>query len=354
MVVGVASSVFIRWRHNIMRVHEALITKKEWGYMARYIGMRLLYMIPILITVAILIFTLMYFVPSDPIKAMLGETATEAQIEEARERYGLNRPFTVRISEYLFNLFFKFDFGKSYAYGIDVGNALRERFPRTLQLALMCMGFSIIFGIPIGIRCAIKANRLEDRIWMALTLLFTSMPGFWLALILVLFFSLRLGWLPSTGATSIKYYILPMLANSLGSLAGIVRQTRASVLDVIRADYVVTARAKGLSENKVIWGHALPNALIPIITICGARFGFLLGGTTITESVFTIPGIGLYMITGINQRDYNVVQGSIVYIAFIFAAMMLATDVVYAFVDPRIKAQYMGKQRKKAQSTEAA
>ena len=304
-------------------------------------------MIPILISVAVLIFVLMYFVPGDPVKIALGDSATEAQIEEARERFGLNRPFMVRMGEYLYHLFFKFSFGTSYLYGTDVGAALLERFPRTLRLALMCIGFSVVFGIPIGIRCAMKANKTEDRVWMFITLLLNSMPSFWLALLLVLFFSLRLSWFPSTGSQTLKHYILPMLANSLGSLAGIARQTRSSMLEVIRADYVVTARSKGLTENKVIWGHALPNALIPIVTVCGSRFGFLLGGTTITEQVYTIPGIGLYMLNGINQRDYNVVQGSIIYIAFMFAAMMLVTDLVYAFVDPRIKAQYVGQRRRK-------
>ena len=322
--------------------------------MLRYVGKRLLQMIPILVSVAILIFVLMYFVPGDPIKIALGDTATEAQIEEARERFGLNRPFVVRMGDYLYHLFFKFSFGESYLYGTQVGPALLERFPRTLQLALLCIAFSVVFGIPIGIRSAIKANKTEDRIWMFITLLLNSMPGFWLALLLVLTFSLRLGWFPSTGASSFKHYMLPMLANSLGSLAGIARQTRSSMLEVIRADYVVTARSKGLPENKVIWGHALPNALIPIVTVCGSRFGHLLGGTTITESVFTIPGIGLYMINGINQRDYNVVQGSVIYIAFMFSFMMLVTDLVYAFVDPRIKAQYVGRVRQKQPKKPAA
>ncbi len=322
--------------------------------MIRYVGKRLLQMIPILLSVAILIFVLMYFVPGDPVKIALGDSATEAQIEEARERFGLNRPFLVRMGDYTYNLFFKFSFGTSYLYGTDVGKALLERFPRTLRLALMCIGFSVVFGIPIGIRCAMKANKLEDRIWMFITLLLNSMPSFWLALLLVLFFSLRLGWFPSTGSSSLKHYFLPMLANSLGSLAGIARQTRSSMLEVIRADYVVTARSKGLAERVVIWGHALPNALIPIITVCGSRFGFLLGGTTITESVFTIPGIGLFMLNGINQRDYNVVQGSIIYIAFMFAGMMLVTDLIYAYVDPRIKAQYITNKQKRTTTAAAA
>lgn len=202
-------------------------------------------------------------------------------------------------------------------------------------------------GIPIGIQCAINANKASDKIWMFITMLGNSMPGFWLALLLVILFSVKLNWLPSNGDSNLKYFILPVIANSIGSLADIARQTRSSMLEVIRSDYVVTARSKGLSENDVTWKHALPNALIPIITLCGSRFGFMLGGTVIIESVFSIAGIGTYLVNGINSRDYPIVQGSIIYIAFIFAFIMLITDLIYAYVDPRIKAQYVKASAKK-------
>ncbi|MBR4289026.1 MAG: ABC transporter permease [Oscillospiraceae bacterium] len=321
--------------------------------MIRYIGKRLLTMIPILLVVAILIFCLMDFVPGDPVQIMMGDSATPAQIEEARERLGLNDLFIIRLGNYLWNLL-HLDFGTSYIFGIAVGPELLSRFPRTVTLALLCVGASVVIGVPIGISCAMNANKPIDRIWMFLTLLGNSMPGFWLALMLVILFALRLGWLPSNGIGGWKYFVLPVIANSLGSFASIARQTRSSMLEVIRSDYVVTARSKGLPEKDVIWKHALPNALIPIITICGSRFGHMLGGTTIIESVFSIPGIGLYMIDGINSRDYPVVQGSIIYIAFTFSIMMLVTDLVYAFVDPRIKAQYVREKKKqKAEKTEA-
>ena len=182
---------------------------------------------------------------------------------------------------------------------------------------------------------------------MFLTLLCNCMPGFWLALMLVLLFSLKLGWLPSSGYKSFKYFILPALTSSIGGIASIARQTRASMLEVIRSDFVTTARSKGLSEFKVIYGHALPNALIPIITICGSRFGNMLGGTTIVETIFSIPGLGSFLMSSIKARDYNCVQGCVIYIAFTFSIMMLATDLVYAAVDPRIKAQYAKKKKKK-------
>ena len=308
--------------------------------MIRYVVKRLLQMIPILLVVAILIFTLMSLVPGDPVQIMLGDNATAEQIAETRANLGLDKPFIVRLGKYLVDIL-HLDFGVSYTQGTSVGAELISRFPKTLTLAFFSILFTIILGIPIGVRCALKANKPEDKIWMFLTMLGNSMPGFWLALLLVLLFSVKLGWLPSNGDKSLIYFVLPVIANSIGSLADIARQTRSSMLEVIRSDFVVTARSKGLSETDVTWKHALPNALIPIITLCGSRFGFMLGGTVIIESVFSIAGIGTYMVNGINSRDYPIVQGSIIYIAFIFAFIMLITDLIYAFVDPRIKAQYV-------------
>lgn len=308
--------------------------------MIRYIGKRLLQMIPILIIVAILIFTLMSLVPGDPVKIMLGDNATAEQIADARASLGLDKPFVVRLGKYLVDIL-HLDFGTSYTQGTSVGKELMARFPKTLTLAFFSILFTVVIGIPIGIQCAINANKLSDKVWMFLTMLGNSMPGFWLALLLVILFSVKLNWLPSNGDSSLKYFILPVVANSIGSLADIARQTRSSMLEVIRSDFVVTARSKGLSEKAVIWKHALPNALIPIITLCGSRFGFMLGGTVIIESVFSIAGIGTYLVNGINSRDYPIVQGSIIYIAFIFAFIMLITDLIYAYVDPRIKAQYV-------------
>lgn len=315
--------------------------------MLRYIGKRLLQMIPILLVVAILIFTLMKFVPGDPVQIMLGDSATPAQIEEARQDMGLNDPFLVQLFNFLKGLL-HLDFGKSYITRMDVGEELMYRFPNTLIIAILCVGFSVCIGVPIGIQCALKADTITDRVWMFITMLCSSMPSFWLALLLVLLFSVRLGWLPPSGIGGIQYFILPVLANSIGSLAGIARQTRSSMLEVIRADYIATAKSKGISQHDVTWKHALPNALIPIITVTGARFGMMLGGTTIIESIFSIPGIGLFMLNGINNRDYPVAQGCIIYIAFTFSIMMLLTDLVYAFVDPRIKAQYIRSKKKKS------
>ena len=320
--------------------------------MLRYIGKRLLQMIPILIVVAILIFTLMYFVPGSPAQIILGNNATPVEVAQVEEELGLNKPFVVQLLNYLKDLI-HLDFGKSYLSGLRVRDELFQRFPNTLTIAFFCVLVSVVVGVPIGIRCALKADKLTDRIWLFITLLCSSMPGFWLALLLVILFSLKLGWLPSNGIGGPQYFVLPVLANSLGSLAGIARQTRASMLEVIRADFVTTAKSKGLSHRDVIWKHALPNALIPVITVIGASFGFMLGGTTIIESIFSIPGIGLYMMNGINNRDYPVVRGCILYIAVMFSIMMLITDLVYGFIDPRIKAQYV-KGKKKPEKEKAS
>lgn len=314
--------------------------------MLRYTGRRLLEMIPILLVVAVLIFLMMEFVPGDPVKIILGDTATPAQIEEVREQMGFNEPFFVRFFDF-FTRALRLDFGSSYITGTSVGEELLIRFPRTFKLAIFSVLVTVILGIPIGILCAINANRLSDRIWLIITLLANSMPSFWLALLLVMLFSLKLKWLPSSGIGSWKNYILPVVSSSIGSLAGIARQTRASMLEVIRADYVTTARAKGLKEKAVILKHALPNALIPIITVVGSQFSFLMGGTTVIESVYSFPGLGSYIIAGINNRDYPIVRGGVLYIAFTFSMMMLVIDIVYAFADPRIRAQYANASKKK-------
>lgn len=314
--------------------------------MKMYVLKRVLLLIPILLIVAILIFTLMYLIPGDPVSIALGSdaaNATPAQIEAIRASLGLNDPFLIRLKDYLTNIFLHADFGTSYIYGTSVGKELLTRLPNTVKLTVYSIIVMVVLGIPIGIRAAVKANTFEDRLSMFCSMAFDCMPVFWFALLLVLLFSKRLNWLPSFGAKSFKYFILPTLANSLGGVAGIARQTRASMLEVIRSDYVVTARAKGLSERKVIYEHALPNALIPVITLVGSRFGHMLGGTVVIETVFTIPGIGAYLISAINSRDYPVVEGCIIYIALIFSLVMLLTDLIYAFVDPRIKAQYVKK-----------
>jgi ABC-type dipeptide/oligopeptide/nickel transport system permease component len=202
-------------------------------------------------------------------------------------------------------------------------------------------------GTPLGIIAAVNHNGLGDRISQFISIFGVSLPNFWVALMLVLFFSVRLGWLPPYGIGGIQYYILPCIALSFPGIATQARQTRSSMLEVIRSDYIVTARAKGMSENRVIFRHALPNALLPVVTIIGNGIGMLLAGAVVIESIFSIPGIGMYLVGGINARDYAVVQSSVIFLAIVFTFVMLLVDLVYALIDPRIKAQFAGKKRRK-------
>lgn len=315
--------------------------------MIKYIGKRLLLMIPTLLCVAILIFTLMYFVPGDVAIMTLGSSANQAEIDAFNAAYGLDQPYIVRLSDFLFNMVFHFDFGNSYSYGTPVLGDLLARFPYTLLIAIISVTLSVLIGIPLGVSCAVKANTAFDRISMVLSLVFASIPGFWLALMAIQLFSVKLGLLPSFGFDRWQCYVLPCCSNALAAVAALARQTRASMLEVIRADYVTTARAKGIKQLRVLYHHALPNGLIPIITSVGTRFSAMLGGTIIIETIYSIPGLGSYMTTAINKRDYPGVQGSIVFIAFAQCVMMILIDLVYAMADPRIKAQYTGGKKKK-------
>lgn len=304
-------------------------------------------MIPVIIGIAILIFSIMYICPGDPAAAILGNGATQVQIEAKRQEMGLNDPYLVRLVSYLKQTFIDFDLGVSYFYGTSVFQGLMDRMPHTLIIACICMLLQIAIGTPLGIVAATHRNGIADRICMFVALLGVSIPGFWLALMMVVVFAVNLGWLPAYGIGGIEYYIMPCIANCFAGIATQARQTRSSMLEVIRSDYVTTARAKGLSERTILWKHILPNALIPIITIVGNGMGMMLGGTVVIENVFSIPGIGSYMTTAISSRDYPIVMGGVLLLGIIFSLIMLLVDIVYAFVDPRIKARYEGGNKKK-------
>lgn len=308
--------------------------------MRKYILNRLFWMIPVIIGVAIFIFSILYLVPGDPAQIILGQYATAEEIAYLRGQMGLDQPYIVQLGKFLFNTFIRFDLGESYFTHISVTEELLRRIPRTLLLGLSTMALAMIIGIPLGIVAAVKQNQFADRFCMMVALLGVSVPGFWLALMLVILFSLRLGWLPATGIGGIKYYILPVISQTFYGIGGQARMARSSMLEVIRSDYVVTARSKGLTEREVTYRHALPNALMPIITVAGSRLAIIFGGSVITETIFSIPGVGSYMIGAINSRDYPVVCGSVLFLAIVFSLCMLSVDLAYAFVDPRIKAQY--------------
>ncbi len=316
--------------------------------MLRYILKRLLWMIPVILGVAIFIFSILYFVPGDPAEIMLGTDATPEEVAAMRAVMGLDQPYIVQLFRFLTDTFLRGDMGESYFTHIPVMKELMNRTPRTLILGFSSMILTMLIGIPLGIVAATHQNQLADRFCMVIALVGVSMPGFWLALMLVILFSLKLGWLPATGVGGPQYYILPVLSSTIGGLGGQARMSRSSMLEVIRSDYVTTARAKGLTEREVIYKHALPNAMMPIITVAGGRLAHIFGGSVIIETVFSIPGVGGYMIDAINKRDYPIVRGSVLYLAIIFSLCMLLVDIAYGFIDPRIKARYANSGKKKA------
>jgi peptide/nickel transport system permease protein len=313
----------------------------------KYIIKRILWLIPVLLGVAILIFSIMYFVPGDPVEIIMGSGATAAEKEVVREQLGLNQPYIKRLLDFLGKFFLHFDLGKSYIDGVPVMQSLLQRLPRTLVITMGSTILAIILGIPLGIISAMKHDKPLDSFSVLVALVGVSMPHFWLAMLLILLFALKLHWLPSFGIGSWQSYVLPCIASCFGILANLARQSRSSMLEVIQSDYITTARSKGVSQFGVICFHALPNALIPIVTVIGTRLASGVAGSLILESVFSIPGIGLYMITAINQRDYPAIQGSIVFTSFLFGIIILIVDLIYAAIDPRIKARYTSGSRRK-------
>jgi peptide/nickel transport system permease protein len=310
--------------------------------MLKYIVKRLLAMIPVVIGVAILIFTIMYFVPGDPAEIILGASSTPETLAALHVKLGLNDPYIVRLVRFLSDTFLHFDLGTSYHVGTKVTGEIIARFPRTVILAVFSVIASALIGIPLGVTAAVHQNRLPDRICMFFSIIFFCIPQFWLALMLVILFSVKLGWLPAYGIGGIEYFIIPCLALMCEGFAMLARQTRSGMLEIIRSDYVITARSQGFSERDVIYKSALPNALIPVITVLGNQFARAIGGTIIIETVFSMPGLGLYMSTAIAQRDYPIIQGCVVFLAILFCVIMLLVDIFYAVVDPRIGAQFEG------------
>ncbi len=315
--------------------------------MWRYIVKRLLWLVITLICVALLIFTVMWFVPGDPAQIILGTEATAADIARLREQMGLNEPFLVQLGTFMRDIFLRLDFGTSYVYKIPVIQEFAIRLPRTLALGMISLVLGLVFGIPLGITAATHRNSFRDRGLLVFAMVFNSMPQFFFALVMVVVFSLWMGLLPPFGIDSWKCWIMPIIATAISGVAQTARQTRASVLETIRSDFVTTARAKGLEERKVLYKHMLPNALIPVVSDVGMHLSMVVGGSVVIESVFAFPGIGTYMLTGINGRDYPVVRGCVLILAAFSAVVMLLIDLVYAFLDPRIKAQYVNYAAKK-------
>ena len=307
--------------------------------MIRYVAKRLLALIPVTLGVTFIVFFIMSLAPGDSVRMMLGDGVPEEVVEATKEEMGFNDPLLVRYANYIIDLLHG-DLGTSYMTQKPVVQEISDRIPKTFMLAGVATLFAVAMALPLGIIAAIKQNTPIDASAMVLSLVGISMPEFWLGLLLILLFSSTLGWLPSGGADGASSIILPAFTLACYSMASISRITRSSMLEVIRQDYVRTARAKGLSERKVILKHALRNALMPTITVLGIELACLMGGTAIVESVFAWPGIGRLMMSAINNRDIPVVMGCMVLFAVTMTIANCVVDLIYAFLDPRIKAEY--------------
>ena len=310
--------------------------------MLKYIVKRILMLIPVLLGATFIVFTVMDMTPGDPAVSKLGVDATAEQIEELRESMGLNDPFLLRYGRFIWNLV-QGDLGTSYKNNLDVMEQIMQRMPYTFLLSFAALLFAIIVGIPAGIISARRQYTVFDNCTMVLTLVGASAPHFWLGLMGVIVFAVKLGWLPAAYSASGSLalgIVLPMLTLGMNSTALVTRMTRSAMLDVMNQDYVDTARAKGVSEKTVIFQHMLRNALIPIITVLGLQFGSLLGGAVTTETIFAWPGIGRYIVESISNKDTPCVLGAVVMLAISVTVINLLGELIYAFVDPRIKSQY--------------
>ena len=308
--------------------------------MIKYILKRVLYLIPVMLLVTLIVFFLMSITKGDPARIVVGESASLEEVEAMREQMGLNDPFLLRYARYVRDLFFHGDLGNSYKSGLPVMAEITSALPSTIKLSLAAIVIAILVGIPIGIISATKQYSFFDNFTMILGLIGISMPVFWLGLLLILLFSVKLKWLPPSGLTSFKHVILPAFTLGTQSIAVFARMTRSSMLEVIRQDYIRTVRAKGQKESRITLDHVLRNALVPIVTVVGIQFGNLLGGAVLCETIFSINGVGRLMVNAIKQRDFPVVQGGVLFISLAFCLINLLIDILYAFLDPKIKSQY--------------
>lgn len=297
---------------------------------------RLALLVPTILGVVTLIFFLIHFIPGDPVELMLGETASMADLGRLRADLGLDRPVAEQFGTFLRGLV-RGDLGDSFFYRRPVVEVILEKLPATLELAAAAMGLALLLALPLGIAAAVRKDSLTDRAAMLASLVGISMPNFWLGPLLIILFSIKLGWLPVSGREGAASIVLPALTLGTALAALLSRMTRSAMLDVLGEDYLRTARAKGLSEKVVIVKHALRNALLPVLTIVGLQFGALLSGAVITENVFAWPGIGTLLIQAINARDYPLVQGCVLVISLGYVAANFLTDLLYSLSDPRVK-----------------
>lgn len=312
--------------------------------MLAYIIRRLLLMIPVLLIVAVVIFSLIHITPGDPAAVMAGEDATVAQVEEMRERLGLNEPLHLQFIEWFANAL-RLDFGESIFLRQPVTEAILERVQPTVALTVYSLTLAVLIAIPSGVLAAVRRNSLIDRLLMVMSISGAAVPSFFFGIMLILLFAVILGWLPSGGYVNIeddpvqhfKLMILPTIALGFSAAGLLARMVRSTMLDVLNEDYVRTAYAKGLPNRHVVLGHALRNALIPAMTVLGVAFAGLLGGSVVIETVFNLPGMGRLVVQSIGRRDFPVIQGVVLITAVIQVLAMLLVDVLYVYVDPRVR-----------------
>lgn len=310
--------------------------------MLRYIGKRLLWMIPVILGVLLIVFALSAITPGDPVDDIVGFDAPIEVKEAKRQELGLDDPFIVRYARYVVGIFTRGDFGTSYVTGRPVAQEIFKKFPNTVRLTVLAVIVALLIGIPLGVISAVKQYSLIDNASMVLALFGVSIPQFWFALMMMLIFSVKLHWLPTmaSAANGALGWVMPVAMIGIANVGNIARTTRSSMLEVIRQDYIRTARAKGQKENVVIVKHALRNALIPVIANVGNTIGVSLGGAVVAESIFSVDGVGLYMLGAIQTRNWPSVQGGLMLLAVCFSIVMLCMDLIYTVVDPRLKDEF--------------
>lgn len=304
--------------------------------MFKYALKRLLMLIPVLIGITAFIYIILSLTPGDPVALILGQDATAEQLAALRAQMGLDRPLLVRYAGYMWGVL-QGDFGSSWISGYNVFSEFISRIPNTLSLGMFAITIAITIGIPFGMFAAIRQNKLMDHVTRVCAMFFACLPGFWIGMMAQVYFCLKLGLLPASGVGSLRHFIMPAFTLSAGMMASLVRLTRTSMLDVMNHDFVRTARAKGVIEYKVMFVHVFRNGMLPVITQVGIAFAAIMGGAVVTEAVFAIPGIGSLLINAVKSKDIPVVMGTIVFVGVFVGIVNLVVDLIYAFVDPRIR-----------------
>lgn len=321
--------------------------------MTRYIIKRILLLIPVVLGVMLVVFIFQAISPADPVLNMLGSTATQEDIDAMTVKLGLDKPILVQYLQYVYNFFFHLDLGTSYISHQPVMYEIMVRWPYTLVLAVGSVLLGVLLGIPLGILSAVKQYTWTDNVILGFSVLLASFPSFWLALLMIVLFSVKLGWLPSTGIESFKGWIMPVIVVTLVAMSNLIRTTRASMLETLRQDFVDTARSKGQKERAVIFRHVVRNSMIPVVNGVGLTIGVQLGGALVIENVFGIPGIGSYVVYAINNLDYPAVCGCVVMLALVFSVINLLCDLIYTLIDPRLKVSFAAEAEAKKRMRQA-